>query len=74
MLLPEIGDRVSFEGAMWRVVSKTLPAMQRIDGEVVPVVEACVVLISEAPPSGGRPVRQIEVAESRWDDISVLGG
>jgi hypothetical protein len=73
LVVPEIGDRVSFEGSVWRVEGKTLPALQRIDGAVVPVAESCVVLIPETVPLTGQPVRQIKVAQSRWGEISVLG-
>jgi len=73
MLLPEVGDRVSFEGATWRVASKGLAALQRLGGEVVPVREAYVVLVCEIGPAAGRPARETTVVQSRWDELTVFG-
>jgi hypothetical protein len=72
VLLPEVGDRVCFEGSTWRVSSTALPALQRVDGDVITVAEASVMLISETPPSAGAAVHEMKVAESRWDEIRVL--
>ena len=72
MLLPEVGDRVSFEGSTWRVSSTALPALQRVDGDVITVAEASLTLISETSPNAGATVHEMKVAESRWDEIRVL--
>jgi hypothetical protein len=36
------------------------------------VAEAYVLLVSETPPSAGATVREMKVAESRWDEIRML--
>jgi hypothetical protein len=72
VLLPEVGDRVCFEGSTWRVSSTALPSLQRVDGDVVTVAEASVMLISETSPSVGAAVHEMKVAESRCDEIRVL--
>lgn len=73
MLLPEVGDRVSFEGATWRVASKGLAALQRLGGEIVPVREAYVVLVCEMGRAVAQPARETTVVQSRWDELIVLG-
>jgi hypothetical protein len=72
VLLPEVGDRVSFEGSTWRVSSTALATLQRVDGDITAVAEAYVTLISETPPPGGSAVYEMKVTESRWDEISVI--
>jgi hypothetical protein len=54
------------------VSSTALPALQRVDGDVVTVAEASVMLISETSPSAGAAVHKMKVVESRWAEIRVL--
>ena len=68
--MPEIGDRVRFEGSTWRVASRALAALQRVGGHIVTVAAAYVVLVSETSPITGA-VDEMKVVESRWDEITV---
>lgn len=69
--MPEIGDRVRFEGSTWQVANRTLAALQRVGGHIVTVAAAYVVLVSETSPITGAAVDEMKVVESRWDEITV---
>ena len=69
-----VGDRVLYEGKIWRVNSLGRHAYHREGDQMIADGELHAVLLLEADPPGGQLPFKTVVPENEWDEVRLLAG
>ena len=67
-----VGDRVLYEGKIWRVNSLGRHAYHREGDQMIASGELHAVLLLETDPPGSQPPFKTVVPESRWNEVRIL--